>query len=865
MSRNHLINLGKPIVLLNGLVTDKNNYTDEQKIQLLQSKKNSKFKMPKNIKIIKHIPEKDKNKNMMELSEGEDDGNEVKIFSALNSFSSKKKESQEENEEGTYEEGMNSTNNSKTKEELNKTSKSVNKAFSLINLAGGKKEHKRERNKTKNRSDIKKSQRRKKEENINKISDFSEFTETSNSNQVNLNLHINKKSMRKTSVRKTSIRKFFAQKEEETSEINIEYKKVPKLTSYEEILKIRKNSYNCCVYIPLLDSNDIKSIVENKSRISSLNKKLKKERKQTILISDKSKEINLTKALFYCLKNKNNNNQLELFKQLSPEYNNILQFMPVHYTGVNNYGFMNINYCANNANVNTNNINAIKNQEEIHFITNFFNDKNSQYVLYFRKYILNLSCFKQSDNLSNDGDYNIYHIIIPKNSVNKINININEEMSLLSLLKKLNCEYYFYCQRPGELLIVEPESVLLSYYSKEAIDNYQNFEKNYLIMYWNKMNKDSFSDYLILQNICKNEKYKNFPIVNTLINLINKQSATLSKDIIKIILEIYNDFDTYENINQYINDINENNIRFHKLYLNGIYLCQYCQQEIFNFYVYDQRNKNNNITNNDHFDKNNMIEYENNINNNSDIYLGQAGGQFICINCAHNKNFFKEEKNNIFFKYTKDEVNDLIKAITSKINSFRYRERKEIISEIFNGKKKDDCLNVDEFLLKIDGPLRNLDKDYEKNNINNKEIVVDKYLDIFNNKKNNDVNLNNIDPLKSANFINNITEKDLYEKLGMDFTYPLDFSFELIEPKMMSDKQENKINTDINFIPFNSSGIFSSNSRNNIIDIKADNSYENKTKEKEKEKKINSSNKGSRKNKKKNKTNMADIIFSGEF
>ena len=180
-------------------------------------------------------------------------------------------------------------------------------------------------------------------------------------------------------------------------------------------------------------------------------------------------------------------------------------------------------------------------------------------------------------------------------------------------------------------------------------------------------------------------------------------------------------------------------------------------------------------------------------------------------------------------------------------------------------KKKDDCLNVDEFLLKIDGPLRNLDKDYEKNNVSNKEIVVDKYLDIFNNKKNNDMNLNNIDPLKSANFKNNITEKDLYEKLGMDFTYPLDFSFELIEPKMMSDKQENKINTDVNFIPFNNTGIFSSNSRNNIIDIKADNSYENKTKEKEKEKKINSSNKGSRKNKKKNKTNMADIIFSGEF
>ena len=49
-----LINLGKPFVLLNGLVTDKNNYTYEQKIKLLKQKKDLKNKLPKNPKIIYH-------------------------------------------------------------------------------------------------------------------------------------------------------------------------------------------------------------------------------------------------------------------------------------------------------------------------------------------------------------------------------------------------------------------------------------------------------------------------------------------------------------------------------------------------------------------------------------------------------------------------------------------------------------------------------------------------------------------------------------------------------------------------------------------------------------------------------------------
>ena len=85
----------------------------------------------------------------------------------------------------------------------------------------------------------------------------------------------------------------------------------------------------------------------------------------------------------------------------------------------------------------------------------------------------------------------------------------------------------------------------------------------------------------------------------------------------------------YENINKYINEINKNNIRFHKLYLNGFYLCQHCQQEIFNFYVYYNEN-------------------------NIDINIENKNNQFLCINCAYKKKFFSIPKSIIFYKYSKD-------------------------------------------------------------------------------------------------------------------------------------------------------------------------------------------------------------------
>ena len=831
-----IINLGKPLVLLNGLVTDKNNYTEEQKIKMLKSKKALKNKIPNNPKLIPHSSEiKSVNNNIMPLSEEDDIDSSVKVISKFNNLKQQKSQESDDNI---------------INKEINNTKPMFNNNdMYKINLSNKDEKAKKKKEKNnQNKTEIKRGKQKKKQEDTNNpiISDFS-----SDYNNNIIELGVNTKE-----IRKMSKKRFISQKREENVEIKLEYKNVQKVNTYEEIIKTCKN--DSCAYVTLLNQDDIKNIIEEKSQIYSVNKKLKKDKKETIIFSDKNNEINLTKNLLYFLKEKKYN--FDLFKKLSPEQNNILQFMPLHYTGINNYGYMNINY---NTPPSSN-----KGEDEIHFITNFFNDKNSNYVLLFRKYILNLSCFKSNEAFNNDRDYNIYHIIIPKKSVNKINVNFSEKNSFNSLIQKLNCDYYFYPQQPGELLIVEPESILLSFYYKENINSNNNsnsiaFEKNYLLMFWNKMNTEHFSDYLILQNITKNERYKYFPIVNTLINLVNKQSGILSNDIIKIILEIYNDFDLYENINEYIKEISDNNIRFHKLYLHGIYLCQHCGQEIFNFYVYYPKENNNFNCASFHWDKNMIVENENICNNDFNgmgIFNSTNNGIFICVKCAHNKHFFSEKKNIIFFKYTKDEVNNLISSITSKINRFRSKDNYDIISKNFFTKRNDDCINMDEFLLKIDGPIRILDSEYEKNknDLINRKNKVDKYLKYFD-KKEEDKADKDIDPLDSNNFTNNINENNLYENLELNFVYPMNVSFDLEEKaNNRRNKIENKNSINMNFVPFN----FEKNEKNIFVE-------EEKEIVKEKNNTNNNGgfniNRGNKKNKKKNGTNLQDIIFSGEF
>ena len=674
----------EPVIVLNGLVTDKTQYSNEQIKEFLKKKKKIKEKNIKNVaspkktrKIAGNNNKRDliNNNNIIMLSE-DSDSNEI-------NKAKKNKKSPK-----------------KAKIQKNKKNKSSDEEESLFGANSIEKKRK---------SGLGDYRLKKNKININKkihnmIVEDDEEEENEDDNEQISSDNYNKNKIKDVFTFKSSMPK-------------INYKNVEESYNYNGIKDICKNK--SCTYISLFNSNELKNIIELNSAVQQLLKKIKNDEKENIIISEQSQEKHLINALDDLIKRKDN--KYTLFQKLKPDCNNILKYMPSDYCGINNFGFMNII--------------SYNGEDKIEFITTFFKDRTNKYILKFRKYILNLSS-------NNDNENIIYHIIIPKNNLKLIDINFNDNMNLYVLLDKLNCEYYLYAQQPGELLIVEPGSLHLSYYKKSKDIENQDI---YLLMFWNKMSIDSFYDYLSLKNDCLDEKYKYFPILTMLFNLINKKIKYLSDDSIKTIREIYNDMDSYENINKYIKDINDNNISFHKLFLNNIDLCDICQQELFNFYVYNYKD-------NDEISEN---------NNNS---------CFLCINCAYKKKFFSIPKSIIFFKYPKEELNYFTnkifeyinknkKDINNNLNDF-INDDKDIISKCFDlNNRKDDCINIDEFILKIDGPLKIIDKDYENNNsLSNKNIKVDKYLKFIENDKLNEEDM--IDPLNKINFTN---QDDFYE------------------------------------------------------------------------------------------------------
>ena len=786
--RQNKFYLDNPIIVLNGLVTDKNQYSSEQTIQLLKKNKKVKGKKLKKenyIFINKNIDNNEQldNEKIITLSEDSDSNGESKINSEIKS--SKK-----------------INDNIKPKKLKNKNIISTDKKNPNI-FDESIKNKKNEKNNKTNKNN--------KKENKKRIKPLLEVNDDDNhdndDNDDNEEIIEIKNNIKDDSLSKGILSNGL-------KPLQIKYKNVEVSTDYNEIKKICKN--NSCTYIPLFNSNDLKSVIELNSSILKLNKKIKNDGKENIIISEYNQEKNLINALNKLLFQKKDN-KFELFQKLKPEYKNILNYLTCNYCGINNYGFMNIN--------------SFDNDNQIHFITSLFKDKTSQYVLKFRKYILNLSSF-QSDSINNSyNEYFIYHIIIPKNNIKSLDINFNEKMSLNELLDKLNCEYYFYKQSPGELLIVEPGCIHLTYYKKT-----KKYEK-YLLVFWNKMSIDLFSDYMFLKNDCIKEEYKYFPILTMLLNLINKKIKYLSDDYIKTILEIYNEMDTYENINKYIKDINDNNIFFHKLFLKNIDICNNCQQEIFNFYVYYN-------------------------DNNIDFNIENKNNQFLCINCAYKKKFFSIPKSIIFYKYSKDEIKSFINKISAYINNKNKKEKKEkkeyididnsddddeeeIISKTFDlNNRKDDCVNIDEFILKIDGPLEIIDKDYENNNnyLSYKNIKVYKDLIKLENDK-----INNIDPL------NNLNENDIYE--FSSFSFKPNLLFNNSDRKSDTEKKNKNINNLLsfnkkdNYVELNNNNLMLSKNDKDRNDIKRDYNINEKKQSK----------------KKKKKETVSDLIKDGKF
>ena len=601
-------------------------------------------------------------------------------------------------------------------------------------------------------------------------------------------------------------------KEREEYKPNLNFKSPQNCSSYEDLKITLKNSP--CLYYSIFDSIELKNIVEQYSTVVRLFRKLKKEENVNIIISDQKQEMNLINAMNeLLLSKKGKSDEYKLFQKLMPEYNNILKYLPNEYLGINTFGFINIK--SNN------------NKDDIHFITSFFKDKTNQYILKFRKYILNLSSFSSST------ENYIYHIIIPKDNINKIDINFNKEIGLNKFLENLNCEYYFYKQNPGELLIIEPGSIHLSYYVTKK--TYGNLYDKYLIMTWNKMSIDSYSDYMTLKNNCINEEYKHLPILNMLLNLLNKKCKYISDDNIKAVLEIFNKMDSYENINNYTKEISDNNICFKKLFIKNIYICNNCEQEIFNFYVFNNGNDYQKV---------------------NDIQIPEKNNSyFICINCAYKKNYFSKSDCVIFYKYSKTEIDSYISKVTSIINN--KNRQKETINEdddrIISKKfdiinREDEEIIINEFSLKINGALNVIDKNYENNgNYFQKYIRVDKYLkNIENEKYNNDsFDSFDVDPLNKDNFKNNISENDIYETLNINNYHFINNSLLDINGKIYNE------NKNKNFFVFKENSYNKENDISNLL--------------RRKEERNESINKIQKKTKKRKIKNVADLLENGDF
>ena len=787
--------VNNPRVVLNGLVTDRNEYSYEEKKKLLNKRKKLSEK-----KISRKEANKVRNKrqlvkeyeSIINLSEDSDSFESPKINSEIKVSKIK-------------------INNRNKNKKLNKNEIIFDEVSKNSMHEIKKNRRKISENKKKekpNKKIIKKNKKESKKEIINNFIN----NESDNNDEIIITSDNNNDNDEEY--------KIFNKKEKDSSEEtkpNIHYKNVELGTQYEDIKNNLKN--NSCVYISLFDTLELRSIIEKNSIVLQLFKKIKKIENDNIIISSENNEKNLIRDLNNFLSKKKE--KYELFKKFRIDCNNILDYLPNKYCGINLYGFMNINSSS-------------KNKEElINFITPFFKDRTDKYILKFRKYILNLSLF--TSNAMNI-DNNLYHIIIPKENTDKIDIDFNEEMDLNDFLKKLNCDYYFYQQRPGELLIVEPGCIHLSYYTKKK--SFENLDKNYLIMFWNKMDIDSFSDYLTLKKDCLYEEYKHLPIVSMLFNLANKKLKYLSGNNISTIVEIYNKLDLYENINNYINEINNNNLYFHKLYLNNIDICNNCEQEIFNFFVYDNGNDED-------------LDYESSGKNT----------QFICINCAYKKNLFSIQNSLIFFKYEKKEIESFISKITSNINKTQddinivmdSNNNDQIISETFDlNNRQNDCININDLYLKSEGLLKVLDKDYNNNNFGVlKNIKVYKYLKYLEKERLNaeeaSIDVLNID---KDNYNNDSNENDIYEIINTnDISHKNNSVLESISGKIIVSKIKTENKEYNNFNKVNEQNRFEQ-----LLKRGGDNMNESITKSN-----------NQIKSKKRKIKNVSDLIASGGF
>jgi len=381
------------------------------------------------------------------------------------------------------------------------------------------------------------------------------------------------------------------------------------------------------------------------------------------------------------IKKKLSNNELDYYPKGEKD---LLKYCPIDIPGLNYPKLINIK-C---------------NPKEGIYLTNLYNIlKEKKNQSQFRKFILNIS-----------KDVIIYNYIIDNSNANKIE-SINIENINIDYFKSLNIEFYNFIQNPGETLIVEPGSIHISY-----IKNESNDIMNCQIIYWSNAIFDNNKD--LCHAINFNSDYLFFPLINTLLRMLNINLYKLSSSSIENVYYFLQKLFLEENL--IIRELKQNK-KICKYYHCNILNCSDCFREIMNYYTFINRNK------------------------------------VICPKCFSNYTF-----EYIFQKYKEEDINLLFERLKKGFSN-NYSQNSDFI------KKSQKC-----FEMNCPNDTFNLIKNevFFDEEIKNKNMLIDRFLipliDIDNNTREGLFN-----PL-SIKYINIIDEA--YTK----FKYKSEKNFDLI-------------------------------------------------------------------------------------
>ena len=492
------------------------------------------------------------------------------------------------------------------------------------------------------------------------------------------------------------------------------------------------------------------------------------------------------------IENENNKNIINNFfyenKKISINNNNFNNFNGIIKLNLENYYDLNTEFekiiknnelfSINNKNINfylplklsgisSKNLFIFNNKNSINLTEFFLYNENKTFNSQFRKILLNLS--KNSDSI-------IYHFIITKNT-KKINFNNNNNNNLIDFIYNLNVPFYFIKQKPNELLIIEPETTLISFIKEKEDKN--EYNKNFILIEFNSGFIDNIND---IKNFYeKNNKFNNVPVINTFIQIINKNLKNLSLEIIKYLKTcLLTFFDKNEDLNVIKDFIINKKINVIQKF-NKNFFCYECNKEVVNYYT-NYNNKFYCLNCSLKFIKKINVIYEK-FNNIEITNLFNRLNKFI-LNEFKNEEIFDEKQNCFDFNDFNNDFNenfknenfefDIIKKINyNKINRF-------CIPAIIGQQKNSfvcydsndfDKRNLGEMEIEIDElNIKNYNKNNDKNNFSLIVRKENKKNDEINYKKN--INNNNSNNKKNVNNVNNEEKKseNNNKKKGILFT-----------------------------------------------------------------------------------------------